>query len=206
MIYLDNAATSYPKPESVLRAVERTMRFLGANPGRSGHRMSLAAARIVLDAREALASLLHVQNPDDIVFGANCTDMLNLALQGACRQGMHVLTSAYAHNSVLRPLHRLATEGRIRLTIAVDPLARMGPDVDLLALPHADNVTGAILPVEQAAVLCRMHKCLRRPRACCLCTRRNGAWTCAPCPGTRRCWARRARGRSTSGPDWTWSP
>lgn len=62
--------------------------------------MSLAAARIVLDARGALASLLHVQNPDDIVFGANCTDMLNLALQGACRQGMHVLTSAYAHNSV----------------------------------------------------------------------------------------------------------
>lgn len=160
MIYLDNAATSYPKPESVLRAVERTMRFLSANPGRSGHRMSLAAARIVLDAREALASLLHVQNPDDIVFGANCTDMLNLALQGACRQGMHVLTSAYAHNSVLRPLHRLAAEGRIRLTIAVDPLARMGPDVDLLALPHADNVTGAILPIEQAAVLCRMHKCL----------------------------------------------
>ena len=82
----------------------------------------------MLDARGALASLLHVQNPDDIVFGANCTDMLNLALQGACRQGMHVLTSAYAHNSVLRPLHRLAAEGRIRLTIAVDPLARMGPE------------------------------------------------------------------------------
>ena len=160
MVYLDNAATSFPKPERVLHAVEETMRYLGANPGRSGHRMSLAAARIVLDAREALAAFLHVQNPDDIVFGANCTDMLNLAIQGACTDGMHVLTSAYAHNSVLRPLHRLATEGRIRLTIAVDPLARMGADVDFLILPHADNVTGAIAPIEQAAVLCHMHHSL----------------------------------------------
>ena len=157
MIYLDNAATSFPKPESVYRAVETAMRRYGANPGRSGHRLSLAASRLVLGAREALAEFLRVRDPADIVFGANCTDMLNLAVQGVCRAGMHVLTSAYAHNSLLRPLHRLAEAGVIRLTIAADPLKRMGADVDLLALPHADNVTGAILPAEQAALLCRVH-------------------------------------------------
>ena len=167
MIYLDNAATSYPKPESVLRAVERTMRFLGANPGRSGHRMSLAAARIVLDAREALASLLHVQNPDDIVFGANCTDMLNLALQGACRQGMHVLTSAYAHNSVLRPLYRLEREKGVSLSFV--PADRQGnidyadfekllrPDTRAVICTHASNLTGNVLDLTRIGQFAHAH-------------------------------------------------
>ena len=160
MIYLDNAATSFPKPESVYRAVEKTMRVLGANPGRSGHRMSLAAARIVLDAREALAALLHVSNPDDILFGSNCTDLLNLAIKGVCRPGMRVVTTVWSHNSVLRPLKRLASEGKIQLRIASDVLEAIDKHTDLVVVPHANNVTGEIIPVEQVAVLCQMHKAL----------------------------------------------
>ena len=77
MIYLDNAATSFPKPESVYRAVDLTQRYIAANPGRSGHKLSLCAARIVLDAREALAELMQINAPEQILFGSNCTDMLS---------------------------------------------------------------------------------------------------------------------------------
>lgn len=158
MIYLDNAATSFPKPEPVLQAVDLTLRFFGANPGRSGHRLSLAAARLVLDAREALAALLHVSEPENIVFGHNCTDMLNLAIKGVCRDGMNVVTSVYAHNSVLRPLHHLASQGRIQLQTAVDLMQAVNDRTDLVVAPHANNVTGEIIPMEQLALLCRMHK------------------------------------------------
>lgn len=160
MIYLDNAATSFPKPERVIQAVEQTLRFIGANPGRSGHRLSLAAARLILDAREALAELLHIQNPDTIVFGHNCTDMLNLAIKGVCQDGMNVVTSVFAHNSVLRPLNRLASQGRIRLRTVTDLFQAVDDQTDLVVAPHANNVTGEIIPVEQLAVLCRMHKAL----------------------------------------------
>lgn len=159
MIYLDNAATSFPKPESVYRAVDSTMRFIGANPGRSGHRMALSAARIILDARQVLAELLHVKDPEQIVFGSNCTDMLNLAIKGAIKDGMHVLTSVWAHNSVLRPLYQLAEKGRIRLRVVSDILSSIGRDTDLVVIPHANNVTGEIIPVEQVAVLCQIHRC-----------------------------------------------
>lgn len=158
MIYLDNAATSFPKPESVYKAVEKTMRTLGANPGRSGHRLSLAAARLIVDARQALAELMHIQDPDTLVFGSSCTDMLNLAIKGICCTGMHVVTSVWSHNSVLRPLKRLADEGSIHLHIASDVIGAIDKHTDLVVIPHANNVTGEILPVEQAAVLCQMHK------------------------------------------------
>ncbi len=160
MIYLDNAATSFPKPERVYQAVDWTLRHIGANPGRSGHSLSLSAARLVLDAREALAALLHISNPDAIVFGNNCTDMLNLAIKGVCREGMNVVTSVFSHNSVLRPLNRLASQGKIHLQTVLDPIEAIDRHTDLVVIPHANNVTGEIIPVEQVAVLCQMHKAL----------------------------------------------
>ena len=158
MIYLDNAATSFPKPESVYRAVELTQRFIGANPGRSGHRLSLSAARILLDTREALAALLHISDPESLIFGSNCTDMLNLAIHGICREGMNVLTSVYAHNSVLRPLNHLARTGKIHLQTVTDIPSAIRRNTDLVVVPHANNVTGVIQPIEQIAVLCQMNR------------------------------------------------
>ena len=160
MIYLDNAATSFPKPESVYRAVDLTQRCIAANPGRSGHKLSLCAARIVLDAREALAELMQIDAPEQILFGSNCTDMLNLALKGVVRNGMRVVTSVWSHNSVLRPLQHLAAEGRIQLQITEDVCSAITRQTDLVVVPHANNVTGEILPVQQIAVLCQMHNCL----------------------------------------------
>lgn len=158
MIYLDNAATSFPKPESVYRAVELTQRSIGANPGRSGHRLSLSAARILLDTREALAALLHISDPESLIFGSNCTDMLNLAIHGVCREGMNVLTSVYAHNSVLRPLNHLARTGKIHLQTVTDIPSAIRRNTDLVVVPHANNVTGVIQPIEQIAVLCQMNR------------------------------------------------
>ena len=160
MIYLDNAATTFPKPEAVYKAQDSAFRKLCANPGRAGHSMSLAASRVVLDAREALCALLQVQNPESILFGQNCTDMLNLAIKGVCRKGMHVVTSVWAHNSVLRPLNRLSQEGVISLRIEKDLIPAITDDTDLVVATHAGNVTGSIEPIEEIAALCHMKKAL----------------------------------------------
>ncbi|NLD59957.1 MAG: aminotransferase class V-fold PLP-dependent enzyme, partial [Clostridiales bacterium] len=103
-VYLDNAATSHPKPESVLRAVLAALTDFNANPGRSGHRRALEAGRTVLAAREAIAGLLSAADPFSIAFGFNCTDCLNLAIKGALRTGDHVISTMLEHNSVLRVL------------------------------------------------------------------------------------------------------
>ena len=167
MIYLDNAATSFPKPESVYRAVELTQRFIGANPGRSGHRLSLSAARILLDTREALAALLHISDPESLIFGSNCTDMLNLAIHGVCREGMNVLTSVYAHNSVLRPLYRLKAEKNVSLSFV--PADRQGnidytdfekllrPETRAVVCTHASNLTGNVLDLARIGQFAHAH-------------------------------------------------
>lgn len=117
MIYLDNAATTFPKPRTVPQAVARAMMFYGANPGRSAHRASLRAAQETWLCREALSELLGAPNPARMIFCLNCTDALNMAIQGSLRPGMHVITTALEHNSVLRQLAPLNSAGIIRLTI-----------------------------------------------------------------------------------------
>lgn len=156
-IYLDNAATSHPKPEGVLRAVTEAMTAFNANPGRSGHPEALAAARTVLDTREALAKLLGAEDPMSVIHCFNCTDALNLAIKGMLRLGDHVIATALEHNSVLRPLCGLAARGRIALTLIeprpdgfIDPddVKRAVTDkTALIVCTHASNVTGAIQPV-----------------------------------------------------------
>ena len=164
-IYFDNAATSHPKPPEVLRAVEEALTEYNANPGRSGHARALAAGRVVLSTREALAHLLGAEDPMRIVFGFNCTDMLNLAIKGSLKRGDHVVSSMLEHNSVLRVLGELERRGQISTTLvapradgAVDPediRRAIRRNTRLVVLTHASNVTGAIQPVAAVGALCQ---------------------------------------------------
>src|SRR5687768_14138641 len=149
-MYFDNAATSFPKPEPVYRAVDRFLRESAANPGRSGHRLSVEADREVARARHALARLLNVPQPERLVWTANCTEALNLALKGLLRPGDRVVTTGLEHNSMARPLRALehsgvelvrvdCPEGRFELEAL---LAAIQPGTTLVAMTHASNVTG----------------------------------------------------------------
>ena len=107
VVYLDNAATTFPKPREVVDAVVEYMTTVGGNPGRSGHQLSIDAGEIVFSAREAVASLFGVTNPMRVIFCSNATDALNLAIQGILHGGGHAVTTAMEHNSTIRPLREL---------------------------------------------------------------------------------------------------
>jgi cysteine desulfurase family protein len=166
MIYFDNAATSWPKPPSVAAAVAEQLTNAGGNPGRSGHRLSVAAARTVENARELLAGVFRVADPGRIVFAHNATHALNLALYGLLRAGDRVVTTGVEHNSVMRPLRHLEATG---IEVAVVPCGADGsldllkveqalqPGAHLLVTTHASNVTGTIMPVADLAVMARSH-------------------------------------------------
>src|SRR5207249_4217117 len=110
-MYLDNAATSFPKPEPVYQAMDRFLREAGANPGRSAHRLAVAAAEVVSQTRRLLAQFFNASSPERVIFTLNTTDALNLALKGVLKPGDNVITSSMEHNSVVRPLRRLQAEG-----------------------------------------------------------------------------------------------
>jgi selenocysteine lyase/cysteine desulfurase len=116
LIYFDNAATSWPKPVGVAEAMTHFMTEVGANPGRAAHRLAVESGRLVYEAREAVATLFQTPDPLRIVFGANVTEALNLALTGLLRPGEHVVTSSMEHNSVMRPLRALERQG-VELTV-----------------------------------------------------------------------------------------
>lgn len=158
-IYLDNAATSWPKPEAVYRAVEDYQRRLGAPAGRSAYAEASETERIVASCRQRIAELIGAAKTKEIVFTHNATDSLNLALHGVLRPGDHVVTSDCEHNSVLRPLRFLAEQRGVSATyvgcdaqgfVSPDDIRRaIQPQTRLIALVHASNVTGAIQPVEE---------------------------------------------------------
>ena len=166
MIYFDNAATSWPKPDAVRAAHNEYFADAGGNPGRSGHRMSIAAARLVEGAREYLAALFHVTDPSRIVFTHNATHALNLALSGLLHAGDHVITTSMEHNSVMRPLRHFESTG-VQLTVIpcsgeglldLDQVRRaIRANTKLLVTTHASNVTGTIFPVAQLAGIARAH-------------------------------------------------
>ena len=153
MIYLDNAATSWPKPESVLRAVMGVQQKPFGNPGRGGHRASLCAGRVVYACREEAARFLGGV-PERVIFTLNCTDALNMALRGFLHKGDHVLITHDAHNAVMRPLCGMEKRGEITLSVlragadgliapeAIDEAVT--PATALCVLTHASNVTGTI--------------------------------------------------------------
>jgi cysteine desulfurase/selenocysteine lyase len=165
IIYFDNAATSWPKPEEVYKAAENYLRNGGANPGRSGHTRSIDADRLVYEARERAATILGAGEPEEIVFTFNATDSLNMAIKGVLEPGDHVIYTSFEHNSVLRPLTSLRRNGTITATmIACDASGNIDiqdiekailPNTRLIVCTHASNVIGTVLPVKEISKLAR---------------------------------------------------
>ncbi|PNU19903.1 cysteine desulfurase [Geothermobacter hydrogeniphilus] len=165
-IYLDNAATSFPKPESVYRAVERAMRHAGGNPGRGGHRFSLDAGREVLETRETLARFFAVEDAARIVFTSGATEGINLALFGLLQPGDRVVTTSMEHNALMRPLYALQQRGieveqvktgRDGIVDVSDLQRACRVPTRLLAIGHCSNVSGSIQPLETIIPWCREH-------------------------------------------------
>jgi cysteine desulfurase family protein len=158
MIYLDNAATSWPKPDCVPAEMRRFLDEDAANPGRSGHRMAVAAEKMLDRVRAALTRFVDGTDPARLVFTLNGTDALNMAIKGVLREGDHVITSTLEHNSVSRPLQAMADAGFISLTRVpmadggyIDPDAveqAFQPQTRLVVCTHAGNVLGTIQPAE----------------------------------------------------------
>jgi cysteine desulfurase/selenocysteine lyase len=165
VIYLDNAATSFPKPEGVYRAMDEYARTALANPGRAGHRLAVAAKATLDDARFRLSKFVNGAGPDRIAFAHNGTDALNMGIKGVLSAGDHAVTTDLEHNSVSRPLVKLAADGVITLTRVpsdsggtVDPdavAAAITPKTKLVAITHASNVLGTVQPVADIGRLCR---------------------------------------------------
>ncbi|MEE8574382.1 MAG: aminotransferase class V-fold PLP-dependent enzyme, partial [Thermodesulfobacteriota bacterium] len=164
MIYLDNAATSHPKPEEVYLRVDHILRTIGGNPGRASHRMALEAARVIFEAREGLARLLGVTDSSRLVFTKNATESINIALKGLVKPGDQIVTTAFEHNSVARPVRRLENGGaavtRVTgaepgLVTAEDIKAALTEETKLVTVTHASNVFGTIQPVAEIGALCK---------------------------------------------------
>jgi cysteine desulfurase family protein len=170
MIYLDNASTSWPKPPRVVEEMARFLRQDAGSPGRAGHRMALAAERVVRDVRAKLSRLIHAESPERIALCLNGTDALNMAIKGVLREGDHVICTVSDHNSVSRPLQALAEAGVITLTrlpigadecVDLDAVrAAIQPRTKLMCCIHASNVTGAIQPVVEISRIVREHGAL----------------------------------------------
>lgn len=170
MIYLDHAATTFPKPEEVYRDMDSFVRRAGANPGRGGHRLAQEAERMIDETRGLVARLVGAARPERVVFGLNASDGLNMAIKGTLRAGDHVVTSVLEHNSINRPLERLERDGTIAVTrVGAGADHRVDPDdvakalrkaTRLVALTHASNVTGTIQPVAEIGRRVREHGAL----------------------------------------------
>lgn len=164
-IYLDNAATSYPKPQAVYTAVLNYMMNIGANPGRGGHSYSLEGSRLVYNCREALMNLFHFDKIENVIFTPNITTSLNMLLKSTIKDGWHVITTSMEHNSVLRPLTSLQGSRNIELDILecaktgiLDTnllKSKIKSTTKLVVLSHASNVTGSIQNLDEIGKICR---------------------------------------------------
>ena len=168
-IYMDNAATSWPKPEGTLRAMETFVRSIGANAGRSGHRLSVEAGRIIFSARDAAAALFHAGSPLRIILTRNATEGLNIAITGLLKPGDHVITSGMEHNSVMRPLRTMEKKGVALTVIPCAPTGELDPDdvekavtsaTRAIYLTHASNVTGTLMPITEIGRIAREREVL----------------------------------------------
>ena len=165
IVYFDNAATSWPKPKRVVEAVKNFLETSCANPGRSGHRMSVEAARVLFEAREKLAKLFNAPDPLRIIFTKNATEALNIVFFGLLREGDHVITTSMEHNSVIRPLRFLQENMGVELDIVrCSERGELDPDdvkrfikrnTKLIVMLHGSNVTGTVMPVSQVGEVAR---------------------------------------------------
>lgn len=169
MIYLDNAATSYPKPKEVGQAMLYFLEKVGASPGRSGHRLSIEAGRMLYQTRESLAELFNVDDPLRIIFTLNVTEALNLVLKGLLQPGDQVITSSMEHNSVMRPLRDLEKKGIGVKVVSCSPKGLLEPqDIEksinkntrLIVLNHGSNVVGTLLPIIEVGEIARKNDIL----------------------------------------------
>ena len=163
-IYLDNAATSWPKPKSVIKNMEKYFYKIGGSAGRSGHWRAIEAGRIVLSAREALGEVLNIQDESHLVFTKNGSEALNLAIQGILKPGDHVVTTSMEHNSVLRPLAALKNKGITVSYVEGNSEGKVDTFVieefitektRLVILTHASNITGTINDIYAVSQICR---------------------------------------------------
>lgn len=166
MTYLDYAATSGTKPESVYDAVSDALRNASGNPGRSGHKLSLKAGRIVQQTRILCSRFFHAENAESIIFCSNATDALNLAIQGMLAPGDHVITSHMEHNSVARPLEHLKDKGvevtklSSSLNTGIDPedvAKAIKGNTRLVVMTHVSNVTGTVNDIASIGSVCKEH-------------------------------------------------
>lgn len=165
-IYLDNAATSYPKPEEVYQAVDHFNRFMGGNPGRGTNQTTTQAGSILLEAREALAGLFNIDDCLQIAFTLNITEAINIGLKGILKSGDHVITTSMEHNAVARPLHVLSRQGVEWSTVecssdgSLDPAdieKAIKPNTRLICMLHASNLTGTIMPLAAVGQIAHDH-------------------------------------------------
>lgn len=165
MTYLDNAATSLPKPKSVKKAVGAALRESGG-AGRGGHSAAVKAAEILYNARETAAELFQMRDPERVIFTSNGTHALNIAIKSLAVRGGRVVISGFEHNAVVRPLFRLSQETGIKLDVLPTPLFEpemalelfdlaLRGDVSLVVCTHVSNVFGYVLPVERIWALCK---------------------------------------------------
>lgn len=164
IIYLDNAATSGEKPEEVIRAISDCLRYANANPGRSGHSLSVKAADIIYNTREALGELFNFRMTENIALTKNATEALNIAIYGSVRSGDEVITTSMEHNSILRPLNHLQEKGDIELRLIRGDVngiitkeqigAAISEKTRLVALTSASNVCGTKLDISGIYTLC----------------------------------------------------
>lgn len=164
-VYLDNSATSWPKPPSVVEAMSSYLNSYGASPGRSGHHLALKASREVFETRELLAKFFNADTSDRVTFSANSTHAINIAVKGILKQGDHVIITHMEHNSVRRPLKHLEDTGLIDVTIIpcdskgnvkIDELTKsFRPNTKLVVSIHGSNVSGTVLPIRQIGTICK---------------------------------------------------
>lgn len=156
--YFDNAATSWPKPPQMLEGMRRFSEHIGANPGRAGHQRAVQSARIIYHTRQQLVDLFNVDDPLRVVFSNNVTEAINLALFGLLQPGDHVITTSMEHNAVMRPLRYLQSQGVELTVVACSKQGILDPEdikkeiranTKLIAMLHASNVTGTIMPVSE---------------------------------------------------------
>ncbi|MBQ3264184.1 MAG: aminotransferase class V-fold PLP-dependent enzyme [Ruminococcus sp.] len=171
MIYLDNSATTFPKPPEVQRAVVNAVRSYGFNPGRAGYRQSLKTAEKVYEARETVRSFFNASSVENVIFTPGCTHALNTVIKGVLKPGDHVIISSFEHNAVARPVFKLAEQGAITYSVAkvvvgddeatIDNFRQIiNPHTRLIICTHASNVFGFRLPAERLCALAHSYKIL----------------------------------------------